>query len=51
MEGNCSIGVFDKKDGMESNFEFGDNNKKYSCIFNNGRTYSTMDKAQNGRQS
>ena len=36
MEFYCNIGVFDKKDFMESNFNFTLKDQKYCCINHNG---------------
>ena len=47
----CQIGVFNKKDGMEYNFGFGDLDQKYCQIYINGRIYNTIDKDQHNTKS
>ena len=51
MNWYCSVGVFDKKDGMESNFGFGGKDQKYCCIHNDGYILNTIDKDQNNTKS
>ena len=51
MEKFCSVGVYDKKDFMESNFKFGGKDQKYCQIYNNGDIYNIIDKDQHYKQS